>query len=48
MLRIADINKRLKIWAENYEMDMEDGEMELAKQDLAMIAELQAELALYA
>ena len=48
VLRIADINKRLKIWAENYEMDMEDGEMELAKQDLAMIAELQAELALYA
>ena len=28
-------------------MDLEDGESELAKQDLAMIAELQAELALY-
>lgn len=47
-LRIADINKRLKIWVETYEMDMEDGEMELVKYDLAMIAELQAELALYA
>lgn len=47
-LRIADIEKRLKIWAETYEMDMEDGEPELVKHDLAMIAELQAELALYA
>lgn len=47
-LRIADTNKRLKIWAETYEMDLEDGEMELVKHDLAMIAELQAELALYA
>lgn len=47
-LRIADIEKRLKIWAETYEMDMEDGEPELVKHDLAMIAELQAELAMYA
>lgn len=47
-LRIADIEKRLKILAETYEMDMEDGEPELVKHDLAMIAELQAELAMYA
>lgn len=47
-LRIADINKRIKIWTETYEMDLEDGETELVKHDLAMIAELQAELALYA
>lgn len=46
-LKIADINQRIKSWSEDYEMDLEDGETELAKQDLAVIAELQAELALY-
>ena len=46
-LKIADINQRIKSWSEDYEMDLEDGETELAKQDMAVIAELQAELALY-
>lgn len=46
--KIADLTRKIQGWMEEYELDIADGEDELAKQDLAMIAELKAELALYA
>ena len=45
--KIASLNKEIRGWQEEYELDMADGETEQAKQDLDKIAELKAELSLY-
>lgn len=45
--KIADITKKIQGWEEEYHLDLAEGEEDLAKQDLEMIAELKAELALY-
>lgn len=45
--RIAALEKEIQNWAEEYELDLADGDEEGAKFDLEKIAELKAELALY-
>lgn len=46
--KIADLTKQISGWQEEYELDLADGDEENAKFDLEKIAELKAELALYA
>lgn len=45
--KIADLNKKIQGWKQEYELDIADADEDAVKFDLEAIAELEAELALY-
>ena len=45
--KIADLNRKIQGWKEEYALDIADGDEKQASQDLQAIAELEAELSLY-
>jgi hypothetical protein len=45
--KLADLDKKIQGWKEEYELDLADGDEDAVKYDLEAIAELEAELALY-